>query len=341
VDFIFNAANLPRQNLIVGAGLRESPSRVEQTRATVNFTPNQINNYVYTLFAQDSVQLIANRLMFTAGTKLEDNNYSGWGVQPSARLLWTPAAHTTLWGAVSRALRTPGRVDRDLSLIGYAPGFTPPLFVQVSGNPAFQPEVMIGWEAGYRQLIARKLYVDVAGFHNQYDNVESYGAPSIGVETNPYTYLLIGERFANGLRGVTNGIEIAPDWKPRDWMELRGSYSYLHMALHSKAGFSQATYAANDVGSSPAHEASMQAILALPHRVEVVPDVRYVSSLPALTVPGYETADVHVSYALAEHLQVSLDGRNLLQPHHPEFAGNDSNATQIRRSLNGGVIWSW
>ncbi|HSU19603.1 MAG TPA: TonB-dependent receptor, partial [Acidobacteriaceae bacterium] len=128
LDFIFNAAKLPRQNLILGAGLRESPSNIVQTQPTVNFTPHRINNYVYSLFAQDSFKLVPDRLTFTLGTKLENNNYSGWGIQPNANLVWTPGKHTTLWAAVSRALRTPGRVDRDLSLIGYAPGFTPPLF---------------------------------------------------------------------------------------------------------------------------------------------------------------------------------------------------------------------
>jgi len=341
VDFIYNLANLPRNNIILGAGIRESPSNIVQTQPTVDFEPHQINNYVYSLFVQDAIQLVPNRLAFTAGTKVEKNNYSGWGWQPTARLLWTPKQHTTFWAAVSRALRTPGRVDRDLSLVGYVPGFTPPLFAEIAGNPNFKPEVLIGWEAGYRQLLGRQFYIDLAAFHNQYDDLESFGAVTLTFPTAPYPHTLVTEYFDNGLRGVSDGIEIAPDWKPFNWLDLRGSYSYLNIHVHSKPGFNQAAYAATYEGSSPDHQASVQAIISPRPGFEIVPDYRFVSSLPALQIPHYNTADLNVIYHLKEHVALSATGRNLLQPHHQEFTGNNSNAVGIRRSFFGTVNWTW
>ncbi len=201
LDFIYNLASIRRNNIIFGGGLRESPSNITQVVPTVDFQPHRINNDVYSLFAQDAVQLVLNKLTFTGGTKLENNNYSGWGLQPTARLLWTPRQHVTLWAAVSRALRTPGRVDRDVSVIGYVPGYNPPLFVQIAGNPNFKPEVLIGWEYGYRQLLGKQFYMDIAAFHNQYDNLESYGALAITSPTVPYPHPLLTEQFDNGLRG--------------------------------------------------------------------------------------------------------------------------------------------
>ncbi|HTV07846.1 MAG TPA: TonB-dependent receptor [Candidatus Aquilonibacter sp.] len=339
LDFIYNIASLRRNNIVLGAGLRESPSNIVQTQATVNFTPHQINNYVYSLFAQDTFQIVPNRLSFTAGTKLEDNNYSGWGWQPTGRLLWTPKQHITLWGAVSRALRTPGRVDRDLSLVGYSPQYN--LFVQVAGDPTFQPEVLIGWEGGYRQLLRRNLYVDVATFHNQYDNVESYGTVTLSFPTAPYTHELITEPFANGLRGISNGIEIAPDWELTNWFQLRGSYSYLHIALHSKPGFSQTSYASSYEGSSPQNQASVQGVFTPFKGFEIVPDYRFVGSLPAQNIASYQTADLNIDYQVKEHLQLSATGRNLLQPRHAEFPGDASNVVEIRRGVYGGLGWTW
>ncbi|HEY4009983.1 MAG TPA: TonB-dependent receptor [Acidobacteriaceae bacterium] len=341
LDFIYNLASLPRQNLIVGAGLRESPSNAVQTQPTVNFEPNKINNYVYSLFAQDTIQIVPNHLAFTAGMKLENNNYSGWGWQPTGRLLWTPKRYVTLWGAVSRALRTPGRVDRDLSLVGYTPGYTPPLFVEIAGDPAFKPEVLIAWEEGYRQLLWRKFYVDVAGFHNQYDNLESFGTPTVTLPTTPYVHILLSEPYANGLRGVSNGVEVAPDWKPSTCFEVRGSYSYLKINLHSKPGFDQATYAASYEGSSPQNQASVQVIVTGRHGWEFIPDYRFVGALPAQNVASYSTADANVIYHLREHLALSATGRNLLQPHHQEFTGDNSNPVGIRREVFGGIVWTW
>lgn len=345
LDFIDHVANLPHQDLIFGAGLRESPSHLVQTQATVNFAPNKINNYVYSLFAQDAFQLVPDRLALTLGSKFAYDMYSGWGVQPSAQILWHPRSTTTLWGSVARALRTPGRLDRDLSLIGNDTSSGPlgPIFVQVQGNPNFVPEVLIGWSAGLRQLIRSNFYVDIAAFHNQYDNIESYGGPVplFTFPTDPYPYLQINVQYANGLRGVSDGFEIAPDWKPTSWLELRGNFSDAHVALHSKAGFSQDSYVATIVGSSPHHEASVQGIFTLLHGLEIIPDYRFVSALPANNVRSYQTADAHISYRIERHLDLAVTGRNLLQAEHQETAGDNSNAVGIKREVFGGLTWSW
>ena len=346
LDFIDHIANLPRQDLILGAGLRESPSNLVQTQATVNFAPEKINNSVYSFFAQDTFGLVPNRLSLTLGSKFANDKYSGWGVQPTGQVLWRPRTTTTLWASVARALRTPGRLDRDLSLIGNVTpggGGALPIFLQVEGNPNFVPEVLIGWSAGFRQLLWSKLYFDVAAFHNQYDNIESYNNPifTVTFPTTPYPYESLNVQFANGLRGVSDGLEIAPDWKPVSWFEMRGNFSHVHVALHSKAGFSQASYATGIEGSSPHREASVQGILTFRHGFEVVPDYRFVSALPADSVPSYQTSDVHIACDIVRHLDLSVTGRNLLQPKHQEITGDNSNVVSIKREVFGGLRWSW
>jgi iron complex outermembrane recepter protein len=341
VDFIDHIANLPREDVILGAGLRESPSYIEQTQATVNFLPHAQNDSLYSLFAQDAVRLVPDRLTLTLGSKFEDNNFSGWGAEPTARLLWSPRSNLSLWGSFSRALRIPGRVDTNLTLIGNVTP-APPIFLSVNGDPNFKPEMLLGWEAGYRQLVTERLYVDVAAFHNQYDNVESYGGPAtlFTFPTTPYPYTSINVAFGNGLKGVTDGVEIAPEWKPSQWIELKGSYSHLHMALHSKPGFSQESYAAGDEGAAPHREASVESVLSLGHGWEIVPDYRFVSALSAEVVKAYQTADGRVEWKFAEHFAVAVNGRNLLQPYHLEFAGDNSNAVGIRRSVYAELEWS-
>jgi len=345
VDVIDHIANLPRQDIVVGAGLRESPSRLVQTQATVNFAPNKINNYVYSLFLQDSFKILPDRLTLTLGSKFVDDMYSGWGIQPTAQILWHPRSTTTLWASVARALRTPGRLDRDLSLIGNVTPSGPsgPIFLQVEGNPNFAPEVMIGWSAGSRQLVWQKVYVDVAAFHNQHDNIESYGgpAPLFSFPTKPYPYEQINIQYGNGLRGVSDGLEIAPDWKPVSWFEMRGSFSHVHVALHSKAGYEQASYATGIEGSSPHREASAQGIFTVAHGLEIVPDFRFVSALPANSIPSYRTADARISYTIKSHLNAAVNGRNLVQARHAEFVGDNGNVAGIKREVFGGLAWSW
>ena len=340
LDFVDHIGSLPRQDIIFGVGLRESPSNLIQTRATVNFTPNKLTDYIYSGFLQDKFDIVPDRLVAILGTKIQDNNYSGVGVEPSARLLWNPTVHQTVWAGVSRALRVPGRVDQDLTLIGNLVP-SPPVFVTIRGNPNFKPEVLIGWEAGYRTLLMPNLYMDLSLFHNQYDDLESYGEPifTISFPTQPYPYTSLNTTFANGVKGVTDGLELASDWKPFSWLNLRGTYSHVHMHLHSKAGFNQVSYVASYQGSSPSHIATVQALVTLPHGIEIDPDYRYMSALPAQKVPAYQTADAHLAWKFTRHLEISASGRNLLQPSHREFLGNNSNQVEIRRSLFAGIRW--
>jgi iron complex outermembrane receptor protein len=341
IDFIDHIATLPRQDLIWGAGMRLSPSNFLQTQPTVDFAPHQQTDSIYSSFVQDAFQLVPAQLSLTLGSKLEDNNYSGFEVQPNARLLWTPAEHASLWSSVSRAVRTPGRLDQDVELTGVAsaPGLGT-FLERIEGDPNFQSEVTIAYEAGYRQLLTPTLYVDVAAFHDQYDKLESYGKLSFSTITTPIHALLLNVPLANGIKGVGNGVEIAPNWKPTRWWELKGNVSLLHLALRPKAGFTDTTTVANYEGTSPHSEVTAQSLLDLPHGVEFDVDYRFVSQLPAQKVRGYQTADVHGAWKIGEHWELSVAGRNLLQPEHQEFAGDNGNAVGIRRSVYGGLTWT-
>ena len=88
-----------------------SPSRFFQTVPTVDFLPHQQTYSIYSGFVQDTISLVPNRLTATAGTKLEYNSFSGFEIQPSGRLAWTPTEQQTVWAAVTRAVRTPSRIE--------------------------------------------------------------------------------------------------------------------------------------------------------------------------------------------------------------------------------------
>ncbi|MGI8772926.1 MAG: TonB-dependent receptor plug domain-containing protein [Acidobacteriaceae bacterium] len=62
VDFVDHIGSLPRQDVIFGLGLRESPSSLNQTQATVNFTPHRLTDYIYSAFLQDRFDIVPNHL---------------------------------------------------------------------------------------------------------------------------------------------------------------------------------------------------------------------------------------------------------------------------------------
>ncbi|MGH9358849.1 MAG: TonB-dependent receptor plug domain-containing protein [Terriglobia bacterium] len=342
VDFLHHLTLPHQQDFLWGLGARLSPSDFIQTVPTVDFLPHHQTDEIYNAFVQDEIPIVQDRLWLTVGSKLEHNNYTGFEVEPSARLLWTPSPRQTIWAAVSRAVRTPSRLDEDLQLTGFVTANPLPIFVRIAGNGNFFSERLIGYEAGYRSLIRPRLYLDVAAFHNNYNYLASLGAASVFFETAPPPLrLVIAVPYANGTMGTTDGFEISPDWRPESWWQLKGSYSYLHMDLEKRPGFTGESAAVADEGSSPHHEVVVQSLFNLPRHFEFDQTYRYVSALPALSVPAYGTADLRVGWRPTQHLEFSVSGQNLLQPQHVEFVSDPGLPVEIKRSAYGKLTLRW
>jgi iron complex outermembrane receptor protein len=306
----------------------------------VDFFPRSQTDSIYSGFVQYELPIVKDKLMLTAGTKLEHNNFSGFDWQPSVRLLWAPTNKQSFWTAVTRAVRTPSRVDQDVQFAIFVRATPPPpIFFEITGNPNLKAEQLVGYEAGYRTQVGRSLYVDFTAFYNDYNDLQSYGALSLALAGNP-TRLLIVLPYANGIKGHTIGTEIAPNWKITHWWQVRGSYSYLHMALGDKSGYTDTgNILRSYLGSSPSSLVGFQSFINLPKHFEFDQTFRYSSALPAQAVGSYSTADVRLGWHFGEGLDFSLVGQNLLQPSHAEFGGNPGPLVGIKRSIYGKITW--
>ncbi len=238
---------------------------------------------------QYELPIVRDKLTLTAGTKLEHNNFSGFDYQPSVRLLWMPTPRQSFWAAVTRAVRTPSRLDQDVQFDIFdefytpSPGATPiPLYFQIEGDPKLKAEQLIGYEAGYRTQINRNVYVDFTAFYNSYSDLQGYGPiglaePELGNPPTPYLFFLLP--YANVIEGHTVGTEIAPNWKITHWWQVRGSYSFLHMSLRDKPGFTDVgSLLSSYMGSSPSSLVGFQSLFNLPKHFELDETFRYSSS---------------------------------------------------------------
>lgn len=332
-----------RHHFSVGLGARASQGHELEVTPGLFFSPSFRTDQLYTAFIQDSITLIPNRLTAEIGTKLLVTNYTGLEPQPSGRLLWTPTPTETFWAAVTRAVRTPSDAERDFFLSGFISTLPSgmPFFARFNGNPNFQSEIMDGYEIGFRRLIGKHLYVDVAGFFNQYNNLfsEDIIDPPFVENSPPPAHVLLPADFGNGLEGSTIGGEIAPEWRPTSFWTLKGSYSYLHMVLKKSPGSLDVGDPANTTGSSPQHQVMTQSSLDLPKRVSFDLMFRYVSALPAQSIHAYSTADARLGWSVGRHLELSVVGSNLLQPSHIEFGSDPGPDVAIRRNVYGKIVW--
>jgi len=315
--------------------------------STVSLQPNQVNLNQFSTFVQDEISLVDNRLRLTVGTKLEHNTFTGFEVEPNARLLWTLSPNQSVWTAVSRAVRTPALTEEGLRLNSQVipPGTVPsnptpfPAVVAVFGSPQFNSEDLLAYEFGYRMQATSNISLDIATFYNSYSNLRTAepGTPFVEVSPAP-THIVVPFVAGNKMSGGTYGLELFADWKVVPKWRLAGSYSYLQMDIH-KDSDSQDPTADTPNGSSPRHQWYLRSSIDLPKHFDQDTTLRFVDHLSSLNLPGYYSLDAHLGWKPVTNLELSIGGQNLLDNRHLEFLPDFVNTapTVVKRSIFGSI----
>ena len=311
-------------DVVWGLNLRVSKDQIGNLGPALAFLPDHETLYLYSGYIQDEFHVIPNLLTLTLGTKLEYNSFSGFEFEPSFRFALTPTPKQTIWGAVSRAVRTPTRIDQDL----YAPNpaVAAPTILQSSRD--FESETLIAYELGYRVKAAQNLTADLSLFYNDYDNLRSQ--EPVGAGPFPVT-------FANNLEGTSYGAELGVNWRPRPWWQLNLGYTLMDSHLHAKPG-SHDTTSGRAEGNDPNNILVARSSIDLPGNVEFDTVFRYVSDRPSPVTPAYSTVDVRLAWARPHGVELALVGRNLLDQAHPEYRGG-AVARELGRSVYFTVTW--
>jgi iron complex outermembrane receptor protein len=339
IDFLHHLTLPGHQGFLWGLGARLSSGNAAQVTPAILFTPSHLTDKLYTGFVQDEIPIVGDRFYITIGSKFLHNIYTGFEIQPSARLLWTPTGRQTIWASFTRAVRTPSRIEEDDLLSGLL-STSPLTFIRLMGDRNFTSEHLLSYEAGYRTLLTPTFHLDVATFYNNFDHLLSIEPGTPFSETSPSpTHLVVPLFFRNGVLGSTYGFEIAPDWRPVEWWRLGGSYSFLHMDIAKSAGSLDSSTPISIEGSSPQHQVVIQSFLELPKKFEFGQTYRYVSALPTERVRSYSTADVRLGWLPTRSFEFSVVGQNLFQPHHAESSGDPGPLVEIRRGVYAKITW--
>jgi iron complex outermembrane receptor protein len=319
IDFIQDFKIFSQQQITYGGGLRWSPYRIIAPDPDETLSPSSATDHVHTGFLQDEIRL-GEKLSVTAGAKLQHNNFSGFDIQPSARLLWSPGKHQSIWLGFTRAVTTPSDLEEDFFLQGPA---GPNTFIQVAGNKHFKSEDVLGYEAGYRLLHGTRFYLDLSGFWSQYSNLQSFSAPMITTSSGN-TYITI--QYQNQIAGSTSGFEFSPQVSIAPWWHINSSYSFVSSNFNANGPTSNIS-ATGSVStyekSTPRHLVSVQSKIDLPLRFQFDQMYRYASDLPAQKVKAYQTVDLVLGRTLGRDLSFAVVGQNLFQRQHYEWGTGD------------------
>jgi iron complex outermembrane receptor protein len=333
------------QQFVWGLGYRSIHDK-NNPSFTVSLQPNQVTLNQFSTFLQDEISLVDNRLQITLGSKFERNEFTGFEIEPNARLLWNLTPNQSIWTAVSRAVRTPALTEEGLRLnSAVIPPGTPgnpsplPAVIAVFGSKQFNSEDLLAYELGYRVQATNNLSLDIATFYNNYSNLRTAEPGAPFVEGNPApTDIVIPFVASNKMSGGTYGVELFADWKVVPKWRLAGSYSYLQMNIHKNAN-SQDPTPDNPNGISPRHQWYLRSSIDLPKHFEQDTTLRFVDHLPGLNLPNYYSLDAHLGWRPVTSLELSIGGQNLLDNRHLEFLPDfvNTSPTVVKRSIFGSI----
>jgi iron complex outermembrane receptor protein len=328
VDLQHRISGIDRHEILWGIAGRLTMND-NQGRVLFAVSPEKSDDTLWSGFIQDQVSL-SDAFVLTLGTKLEHNDFSGFEAQPSIRAAWTPDAHHTVWMAVSRAVRVPTRLERDISIDASDPAGDPVL--RLVGNRDFGSERLIAWEAGYRWQTSQRLWADLALFFNDYDRLVSLelGTPfddGTGRTIIPILNQNIGS-------GRSRGAELLVEWQALDNWRLSASHSAIDLDLESSGlDLNRNVWIE---GSTPKGMTLLRSLLTL-GSFDV--DAQFRRHTRIRRLPGdesgagigaYSSLDVRIAWRIAPDWQVTLAGENLLDEHRVEFGSPASRGALSR-----------
>jgi iron complex outermembrane receptor protein len=324
-------------DVIWGLGYRFIDTRLHKANSpALTILDNHIPLNLFSAFIQDELKIIPDRLTFTLGTKVEHNDFTGFEVQPSARLVFKPATNQTVWAAVSRAVRTPSESEgKDVfSFVFGAPVVGPGggLYVPtVVSNPGVESEVLWAYELGYRIQPHQRVNVDVTVFYNDYDRLMSR-QPSGFIPGVPVGTMTLAP--VNTLRGESYGGEAVLTVAATDSWRLSASYSLLLMQMRGELASDAEVLELN----APTHQVVLRSAYDFSRHLSLDAQLRYVDNVQS--VAAYVTADIRLAYRPTPNLELSVVGQNLLDNQHPEQASLLGGPTiEVPRGFYGKLTW--
>jgi len=330
-----------------GMGYREIEDELTNT-FTVAFTPDHRTTKTINAFIQDAIKFNQD-VTLTLGTKYEHNDFTGDEWQPSAKLLWKIDESTSIWSALSRAVRVPSRADSDLRLnVSAIPGFTPTL-ISIIFNPEIESENVTAFELGYRSNLRPGLSVDIAAFYNKYDDVVSQESNTPVFVATPPSHLLISSSNNNNLKANSYGLELFSRWQVyQDWRILFG-YSIIEINVDEKTPNPATSTRRIEVfeKATPTYQAELRSQWSLSEKYEFDTSIYHNSSIRTndltgiVDIPDYTRVDFRFGWNAKPDLSLDIIAQNVFDERHAEFVTTDIIGSEIPRSISARLLFEW
>ena len=339
-----------RHDLIAGVSAREALYNITST-PTFGVHPGHISALTGSAFFEDEFTLVPDKLAIIAGVHAGHNEFTGFEIQPTARLLWTPNAKSSTWFAVSRAVRTPAIYHRGFDAIFMPLQIQPGMYAYLHtfGDNNEDSETVLAYEAGERFQPSRRLSLDISVFYNNYSNLESLalGYPTYVFPTTSLPgYLSIPSTLDNGAHGKTWGGDLSLNWKVNSRWRLSGGYSELRLKTRPNAGLNVQALPLSNV--NPNHQFQAHSSLDLTRKWQIDAGVYYTSNIQSnllsqlIPIPGHTRGDLRIGWRPTEQLDFSAGIQDAFNALHLELVSSRFyQPLEVRRNIYGAIRWQF
>jgi len=299
-------------NPIWGLGFRHyyndarptTPSGCSATAPCFAVDPETKRLNTWSAFIQDRIA-ISETFSLIVGSKFEENEYTGFEYQPTLRGLWTPDNDTTYWGAITRAVRVPDRVNTD-GILDFGTSTFP------IGNKDEESFINYAYELGYRKRLANNWALDGTVFYSDYQNTLQ-GTAASGLD---YTY----------------GFEayIKHEYSAKLGAELGYAYNNGRTDLASGGD--------RPINMLPKYTSNFRSYYKLKDNMELDAQIYYVSDAESpsgnTVIPAYTRFDLRYEWRPTTQWETSLLLTNIFDDVHAE--GYDT--VKINTGVNQGIM---
>ena len=351
VDYQYNLHQISMNRLTLGLNYRYITDHFEGTYAFDLDEPD-LDYDQGTMFIQDEISF-TDEFATILGVKLESTAFTNFEYQPTARFLWTPDQDLTLWAAASRAIATPSRAARGItvnngvkqSLQDRARTLYPFAVVlgELSGQEDFESESVISYELGYRHQITPEFFVDATTYYNEYQDLRTFDPVGSGyrfrITPAPSTFVYQLE-YGNEAEAHSTGFEMAANWHPSDIWQLKLTYTYFNLVVEPKDDHN-GLGALELVDQSPQHQAMLRSQHEIGELWEFDWTVKYMDELPDDEIEAYTDMDMRLGYRATPEVDLSLVGRDLFASPRTEFQDtiHGPYRTEMARSVHLQATW--
>jgi iron complex outermembrane receptor protein len=366
-------------DVIWGLALRHTADDLRMPSGPYLFLNGKDSRTNYSAFIHDEVTWVPDRLKFIWGSKFERDGLTGTNIQPNVRMLWTPNSSDTIWGALSRSVRSPRRVESlatiDITAFdaaGFVPGIPPQsltTMIQMTPRPgaSVMAENALSLEAGWRKQLGPQLSLNTEVFLNDYSDLRAgrlIGASqqqsisglnqSMACLFNPQgppksCYFTLQGNNSNLEKVRSWGGEFALDWRPNSQWQLQVAYANVRVeGVHTGDLIGDMQVKIYE-GATPQHQFSLRSNYSFGQGLNLNLAARHVSKalhygindLEPTVIEPYAALDMRLAWLVDRQLELALVGKNLLTNRHTEFVDRIpfTRAYDVQRTFFFTALW--